>query len=198
MVNRNVCRFGRLVLALLVMTGALSPRSALATTRTVTNLNDAGAGSLRDTIAASIGGDIVTFAPGLAGAISLTTGELTIARDLTIIGPGSATLKLQGGGNGRIFRIISTTANLSGLTMANGIVPNQGGGGISNSAALTLTDCVVSGSRTYSSFGGGIYNAGSLTAFNCSFVGNSGFKGGGIFNSGTLTLNNCTLSGNQA
>src|ERR1700704_6554836 len=87
------------VLLFLLATGSLQ-----ATTRTVTNLNDSGPGSLRDTIAASIGGDTITFAAGVTGTINLGV-ELLIARDLTIVGPGAANLKLQGSGFSRIFRI---------------------------------------------------------------------------------------------
>src|SRR2546429_1977371 len=90
--------------------------AAQATTRTVLNLNDSGAGSLRDTIAASIAGDTVIFTAGLSGNIVLTNGELVIARDLTVIGPGLAALTLQGK-NARILRINSTTANISGLSL---------------------------------------------------------------------------------
>ena len=199
MKNRNNYWLNKLALALLLAAAALLPQSALATTRTVSNLNDAGAGSLRDTIAASVAGDTVTFASGLTGTINLSSGELTIARDLTIIGPGSATLTLKGVFGSRIFRIISTTANLSGMTVTGGFVSNEGGGGIMNAAALGLRDCVVSGNIAPSSAagGGGVFNTGSLTASNCTFAGNNAFKGGGILNSGTLTLNNCTVSGNR-
>ena len=61
--------------------GAL-PGAARATTRTVTNLADSGAGSLRATIAAATDGDTINFA--VSGAITLTSGELLINHDLTI------------------------------------------------------------------------------------------------------------------
>ena len=71
----------------LVATFALvvSSFSADAVTRTVTNLNDAGAGSLRDTIAISANGDIINFS--VTGTISLTSGELNVAHNITINGP---------------------------------------------------------------------------------------------------------------
>src|SRR4051794_36662765 len=92
------------VLLLLLAAGTLH-----ATTRTVTNLNDSGPGSLRDTIAASISGDTITFAAGLTGTIPVYT-ELLITRNLTIIGPGANNLKLQGNGFTRVFSMSTTTA----------------------------------------------------------------------------------------
>src|SRR5437763_5082772 len=56
-------------------------------TLTVTNLLDSGAGSLRGQIAAAASGDTVNFASGLSGTITLSSGELAIARNLTISGP---------------------------------------------------------------------------------------------------------------
>ena len=47
---------------------------------TVTNLLDSGSGSLRDAIANTPVGGVVDFQPGLAGTITLTTGELTISK----------------------------------------------------------------------------------------------------------------------
>src|SRR5262249_34341927 len=62
-------------------------------TLTVTNALDtgvAGDGSLRGEIAAAQSGDVINFAPGLAGqTITLTNGELAITRSLDIEGPGA-------------------------------------------------------------------------------------------------------------
>src|SRR5262245_58150602 len=59
----------------------------------VMNTADAGTGSLRDAISqanAMMGADTITFAAGVTGMITLTTGELLISDDLTITGPGTA------------------------------------------------------------------------------------------------------------
>ncbi len=50
----------------------------------VTSLADAGAGSLRATIAAAPAGDTITFS--VAGTITLTSGELVVNKALTIDG----------------------------------------------------------------------------------------------------------------
>jgi hypothetical protein len=65
----------------------LCAHDAFATNRTVTNLNDSGAGSLRDTIAASVDSDSIDFA--VSGTISLTSAELVVGHSISINGPGA-------------------------------------------------------------------------------------------------------------
>src|SRR5262245_6909968 len=72
---------------------------------TVTNLNDAGPGSLRDAIALTPPGGTVDFQPGLTGTIVLRTGELAVAKDLTIAGPAAAVLTVSGNYASRVFNI---------------------------------------------------------------------------------------------
>jgi hypothetical protein len=100
----------------------------------VTNLNDAGMGSLRDAIAATPSGGTVDFQPGLSGTITLTTGELGISKDLTISGPGADVIRVGGGGASRVFDITGIfTVSTSGLTIADGnAIGGFDGGGISN------------------------------------------------------------------
>ena len=108
------------------------------------------------------------------------------------------------GGRYRIFTIDSPAiVSLTGLTITNGSVLGDNGGGIWNAGTLTLTDCVVSDnvaerSGTPSGLGGGIYNAGgTLVLSDCAVSGNSADgAGGGI--AGAATLTNSTVSGNTA
>src|SRR5689334_17940915 len=58
--------------------------AALFATLTVTNGNDSGVGSLRDTIAAASSGDTIVFS-GVT-TVTLTSGQLTINKNLTISG----------------------------------------------------------------------------------------------------------------
>src|SRR5207302_4062131 len=76
---------------------ALEPRLA-PTVFTVTTLNDAGTGSLRDAIVqsnASPGADIIDFQAGLTGTISLLSALPTIADDVTINGPGPGLMTIR-------------------------------------------------------------------------------------------------------
>src|SRR6185503_17346012 len=75
-----------LVLSTVLLAGPL--RAA-----TVTNTADDGPGSLRETIASAAPGDTIDFA--VNGPITLTSGELVIEKDLTILGPGSGALLIQ-------------------------------------------------------------------------------------------------------
>jgi hypothetical protein len=63
---------------------------------TVINLNNAGAGSLRQAILDTAAGGTVDFQNGLTGTIPLTTGQLLINKNLTIAGPGANIITVSG------------------------------------------------------------------------------------------------------
>ncbi|MFL6235831.1 MAG: hypothetical protein ACJ76N_22060 [Thermoanaerobaculia bacterium] len=70
----------------------LAPAADAATFQVI-NLNDSGAGSLRDAIGqanAAAGADTITFQAGLTGTITLTSGQLSIIDSVDIQGPGAA------------------------------------------------------------------------------------------------------------
>jgi hypothetical protein len=182
--------------------------NALAATLTVNSTADNGMGSLRQAISDAASGDTITFSLPANSAITLTSDELFIDKNLTINGPGANLLSVQrsaSAGNFRIFEIHSgNVVAISGLTIANG---NDIGGGISNSGTLTLTNATISGnSAPY--LGGGIYNfqRGTVTITNTTIFGNSANSsgggtsaGGGIFNDhGAVTITNSTISSNSA
>lgn len=189
------------LLALLLACLAFAPLNAGATIRTVTSLADSGAGTLRDTIAASAANDTIVFS--VSGTITLTSGGLVIGRNLTITGPGAASLILSGNSAGRVLNISSgINVTLSGLTIANGFVPGfDYGGGILDYGNLTLVNCQTRNNDA--KFGSGIcvkLGAG-LTATNCCFNDNGllfGSQGGALFLEYTsqTALYNCTFSHN--
>jgi len=185
----------------------------------VTNLNDAGPGSLRRAVEIAQPESAITFDAGLSGTIKLTSSDLTIAKNLTIRGPVARTISVSGSKSGHIVHVIkgysATLSNLifkdsktergfifndGTLILSNSTVSgNTGCSGISNDGTLTLNNSTVSGNSAPNCDAGGIYNRGTLTLSNSTVSGNSAPNGvGGILNGGTLTLSNSTVSGNSA
>ncbi|MFN2477328.1 MAG: choice-of-anchor Q domain-containing protein [Chthoniobacterales bacterium] len=186
----------------------------------VTNIGEHDDGSctnddctLREAIKAANGNadaNTIFFAPGVTGAISLTSALPNIVAPVVIRGPGANLLRVQRNttsGNFRIFAVVGNfSATISGLTVSDGNLPGGNGGGIYNNATLTLTNDTISGNvANAAGNGGGVYNAGSLTVNNCTLSGNSvssssgAGSGGAIFNfGGTLNITNSTISGNTA
>ncbi|MBV9230751.1 MAG: AAA family ATPase, partial [Chloroflexi bacterium] len=185
------------------------PPKAPDPTRVSNLLDDDKPGSLRYAVNRAPSGSTITFDTSLQGkAILLTSGDLNIAKDLKILGPGAGKLAISGGKSGYMVHVIQgVTVTISGLTfkdstiedsnVSNGFIYNEGG-------TLMLSNSVVSGNTVID--GGGIYNTngGTATLNNSIVSGNtetgSGGGGGGIFNTnrGTVTLNNSIVSGNTA
>ncbi len=182
----------------------------------VTNTNDAGAGSLRATIAGANAGDTIEFDPSLKGqTITLTSGELALTQDITIDGDidgdHKADITISGGGNSRVFDIsdgANTTiaATLESLVITDGSITGSGGGiYVGANDKLTLIDSTVS-DNTATTRGGGIFGAvgagTAITVVNSTIADNNSVyvSGGGIAagSYAAITLVNATVSGNSA
>src|SRR6266513_1585330 len=188
-------------------TTLLSTSAASTDTITVINTNDSGPGSLRQALVNVNDGDTINFDSSLNGQkITLTSGQLNLDKDVTISGPGAKNLAVDGNRRSRVFYVNpGKTVTIDGLTVANGSSDFYGGGIYNDSAALTVTNCVLSGNSAYS--GGGIRNesangGATLTVTNCTISSNSAAGGGGIANltsggDATLMVINCTISENS-
>jgi hypothetical protein len=155
-----------------------------AATITVTNTNDSGPGSLRQALASANDGDTINFA--VTGTITLISGGLVCAKNVTISGPGANQFSINGNQALFVFGVLpGKTATISNLTMTNGqfgIWNEQG--------TLTVTNCIISGNSA-----DGLYNhEGTLTANNCVVSLNSA---DGLLNDhAALAITNCIVSGN--
>jgi hypothetical protein len=168
---------------------------------------------------ASADADIIILSAGIytlslvgVGEDLAATGDLDITDELTITGAGATSTVIDGNLYGsaadRVFDVRgSGKVNITGVTIRNGLVIGDNGGGIMNNGDLSLTDVIVDHNEathhysTGGSDGGGIYNSGTLALNNVDIRNNkykSGGSGGGIYNSstGTLTLNNSSVSRN--
>jgi hypothetical protein len=184
--------------------------AANAATFTVTNLNDAGAGSLRDAIVqanGAAGADVITFQAGLTGTITLTTGQLYIEDSVDIQGPGAANLTISGNSSSRVFYLYDSSATLdvriADLTITDG-ADSVGGGIIDFDENLRLDGVTITNNHA-SGDGGGLWADGfnmTLTILNSTLSGNTADDdGGGIYVEDTgalLTISNSVISGNNA
>ena len=200
----------------LVLLGLCLSHVASAVTLTVSNLNDSGPGSLRDQVAAAASGDIVVFGAGVTGIIELNNPSISIAKDLTITGPGSGSLAISGvrgtplagdfATTASIFRIHSGIVGISGLTLRDGSgdgsgVERLGGAIFMTGGALTVSTCTLSGSSADK--GGAIYlSGGSVATITSSTLSDNVATFGGAIHtlgaSDAVTIRSSTLSANNA
>ena len=168
----------------------------------VTNTNDSGPGSLRGALAVANNGNTIDLDSSLKGqTITLTTGQLIVDKDVTIIGPGANDLAVDGNAQDRVFYINpGKTVTISGLTITNGNLTNEPAGGIYNDGgALTLNDCTVSGNSGGSIINDSFNGSATMTVTNSTISGNfgGGIANRGIHSGATMTISNCTVSGNS-
>ena len=188
----------------------------------VTNLNDHGPGSLRSAIDDAPSGSTITFDPSLHGTIQLTSGNLNIGKNLTVLGPGADKLAISSTRSYVIHVIPKVSASISNLAFKNSKITFEDTGSlfdsfIYNEGTLSLSNSIVSGNKVSSNSssvcGGGIYNSGNLSLTNTIVTSNSVFAshsisgesstticGGGIFNDtgARLSLTNSMVSDNKA
>jgi CSLREA domain-containing protein len=207
-------------LVLLVIVGSAPARvlaASLVVTTIVDEQNTNGACSLREAIinanndnqsgstdcAAGSGADQITFA--VTGPIVLGSPLPDILGNLTITGPGPGASALTISGNNAV-RVLKVAAGaqltLNTLSVSNGLVTNDYGGGIRNHGTLAVNNSRIvnniSAGTSCCSGGGGLSSDGVLTVTNSIISGNQSSWGGGINVNSQFTMTNSQVSGNSA
>jgi hypothetical protein len=191
---------------LISFTVLISAVPAQAATFAVTNINDSGAGSLRQAILdseASAGADTINVS--VTGTVGLQSDLPTITQSLTING-GSQTSFIVSGQNINDLRPFAVNAVSSAAVNINNLTVTRGGGGtgggifIQGGANVTLANVTVSNNN--SAGAGGIRVSGStLNIVNSLITGNrTTFQpGGGISASNsTVFITGTRISQNMA
>jgi len=170
-------------------------------TFTVSNTNDSGTGSLRNTIQAASSDDTIVFSAGLSNdSIILTSGQIIITKNLVLLGPGAKLLAISGGKNSRIFEInTGISLIIKDITLRLGFSGTSNGGAVLNHGYLSLYRCYVAHHHS-SANGGAIFTKNFLYVEDCTFAYNKAdSNGGAIANElGRVEIYNSTLSNNYA
>lgn len=149
---------------------------------TVMSTADSGQGSLREAIALAQAGDTIQFDSTLANqTITLTSGQLTVNKNLTIDGAGVAGLTISGNHTSRVFDVVSNSFTLRNLTVANGNTTGVGedgaGAGIrtASSTSLIVENSLFQNNSANGTGGGAIFAGfrSTNTVIGSQFIANS-------------------------
>lgn len=175
----------------------------------VTNTNASGAGSLWQAVLdanARPGSDAISFGPGATGTIVLTDALPAITGTLTITGPGAGQLAISGNGTHRVFSVTSGAAvTITGVTVRDGYVKSEHGGGICNAGILRLYNVRVISNAVDGTYGGGggvcVCGSGAALSVNGGELNNNSasWNGGGLYvRYGSVTLTGTQIISNSA
>ncbi len=161
-----------------------------------------GAGTLTIPSNTSITGTTTGNGATLTNLVTVTVGVANSSFPVFTVNSGTVNVSIAaliitngnntGGGGG--------ISNSGSLTISNSTIMNSNGGGgaVLNNGTVALSNSTLS--RNFAEIGSAIDNHGAATLTNCTLAGNSGRTypaGGVIFNDGTLTVIGTTFSGNS-
>ena len=182
----------------------------------VTNCDDAGPGSLRDTIEAAVDGDTIDLSGLTCSRISLTTGAIVFGvNNLAIDGPGENDLMIDGTlSGGVLYHLGSGSLVVNDLSIGYGFkyrsdagvmgscIHTQGNALLNN---VRVTTCNTVSTSVYPALGGAVWAEGAvqlvrseITMSEAHALGNGYASGGGVYALGGLTSLYSTLSNNVA
>ena len=166
---------------------------------TVSNLNDSGSGSLRETLEmanrTAEHDTIEIDSPVLNGTIQLTSGELTIISDVTIVGPHDGNVVIDAGLQSGVVNLQPTLDDQIAVTMSNLTIRGASGGVggaivATGQANLSLVRVkLINNATTAINFD----SHGSLSILNSEVASN---EGSGIVSRGALTIESSTIRSN--
>jgi hypothetical protein len=186
------------------------------TTRFVTNCDDSGAGSLRDTIGGADTDDTIDLTQLTCSRITLTSGEIIFGQaNLAIHGAGSGRITIDGGLGGGIFvGLGSGTLQVEGLSMENGFKYRTdtdafGGCVHANGNAMfrdvQMRNCNALSTGPRAALGGAVWTGGQVVLEHSVVTGSmakaTGYgyaSGGGVYARSTTTSLYSTISNNVA
>ena len=188
--------------------GTLRPLGNVGATITVTNLNDAGTGSLRAALASAVSGDTIEFG-SLHGTIALQSTLDFSGKEVTVTGPGRGNLTIDAHVIDQAM--VSTGANsvtLTDLKIVGGRSTTEYGAafnmtGSGGTPLLLMTRVDVTGSKALAHGGAICIEDSNLTLDHCNFWDNlvtgNGASGGAVYASGgEMRLTNDTFYNNSA
>ncbi len=213
-------RTGEIKAPIALMPEVVAAYEGVLATLTVTNVNDSGIGSLREAIGNAQSGDTIKFASTLANkTITLTSGQLSINKDLIIDGVDAGGLSISGNNQYRVFDVqkhpdsTPTSFTLKNAIVANGRTFETGeagaGGGIrtANFTTLVVENSEFKNNVAGGEGGGGIFAGwqGNTTVINSKFDNNDGTpdkteRGAGAIatkSAGSLTVRNSEFTNNK-
>lgn len=186
---------------------------------TVTTTADSGTGSLREAIANAQSGDTVKFSSNLANQkITLTGGQLTVNKGISIDGSEAPNLTVSGNNSTRILVVEKfLNVNIKNLNFTSGKtigVGSAGEGGaiqVRDYSTLTVENSKFTNNKASRGgairvgYGGGLTVRGSTFDSNDGTLSNDGFSAGaiatygagGAAGTGKLVIENSTFTNNR-
>jgi hypothetical protein len=181
-VNRKGQTLTQVMAELAAQARAIAPKQPArpAMVLAVSNCDDSGPGSLRDTIAGAATGDVIDLNALSCSTITLSTGAISTALDdLTILGPGAANLTIDAGlKSGVLAHYGSGTLAIDGVTIQNGYISGydyHGGGCVLSASNVAVDNSTLRQCYSYTAhaFGGAICAVGTVTLNKSLLTGNA-------------------------
>jgi len=156
-------------------------------------------GSLRWAVAQTLGGEVIRFAPALAGATIVVDSSVAVRHPITIEGPADKGVTISGGKARHIFALPDSLA--SAVTFRNLALVNGEGSGSAGGGGILASSDVVLENVTLSNHNGMVYAAmfviGNATLINTTISSNTSASYAAVYVAKKLTLVNSTIAGNN-